>query len=61
MSVCAAFMFFTALVALLLRFVLMWENRRLDQKYGESVGGSRNTNREDIAAEDYGPRFRYAL
>ncbi|KAK7935950.1 pantothenate transporter liz1 [Apiospora marii] len=33
-SVCAAFMFFTALLALALRLLLMRENRRLDRRYG---------------------------
>lgn len=54
-------MFFTALVALMLRFVLMWENKNLDNKHGKPIGGTKNTNEDDVAAEDYGPRFRYAL
>lgn len=33
-SVCAAFMFFTALLALALRALLARENRRLDRRYG---------------------------
>ncbi|KAL8820591.1 MAG: hypothetical protein Q9191_007483 [Dirinaria sp. TL-2023a] len=34
MSVCAAFMLFAAVLSLALRFLLVWENRRLDRKYG---------------------------
>lgn len=33
-SVCAAFMFFTAFLALALRFLLQHENRKLDRRYG---------------------------
>ncbi|KAL4820434.1 major facilitator superfamily domain-containing protein [Aspergillus spinulosporus] len=33
-SICAAFMFFNAILALSLRFLLSWENKRLEQKYG---------------------------
>ncbi|KAK8113475.1 MFS transporter [Apiospora sp. TS-2023a] len=33
-SVCAAFMFFTALLALTLRLLLQYENRKLDRRYG---------------------------
>ena len=36
MSVCAAFMFFAAMLSLALRFLLVWENRKLDRKYGAS-------------------------
>lgn len=35
-SICAAFMFFNAFLALSLRLLLMWENKKLDQKYGKS-------------------------
>ena len=34
-SVCAAFMFFNAFLALSLRLLLSWENKKLDQKYGK--------------------------
>ena len=34
-SICAAFMFFNAFLALSLRLLLAWENRKLDQKYGK--------------------------
>ena len=34
-SICAAFMFFNAFLALSLRLLLMWENKKLDGKYGK--------------------------
>lgn len=58
MSVCAAFMFFAALLALAQRLLLMWENSKLDRKYG-SVRTSKDS--KDIAQENYGPNFRYVL
>ena len=61
MGVCAGFMFFVGLVALAQRFLLMWENRRLDAKYGKVERETKNTNQAAVAAEDYGPRFRFAL
>ncbi|KAL4797684.1 major facilitator superfamily domain-containing protein [Aspergillus venezuelensis] len=33
-SICAAFMFFNAVLALTLRCILVWENKRLDKQYG---------------------------
>ncbi|KAL4955533.1 major facilitator superfamily domain-containing protein [Aspergillus filifer] len=33
-SICAAFMFFNAILALTLRCILVWENKRLDKQYG---------------------------
>ena len=55
-SICAAFMFVVALLALALRFLLAWENKKLIQKYGEAED-------DDYAAgvENYGPNFRYVL
>lgn len=62
MSVCAAFMFFTTLLAVTLRFLLVWENRRLDQKYGPKVepDPSKPVDRP-VAEEDYGANFRFVL
>ena len=57
MSVCAAFMFFTALLSLGLRFLLLWRNRKLDQRYGEQAGDESVT----VGVEDYGPKFRFIL
>ncbi|KAI1805747.1 MFS general substrate transporter [Daldinia bambusicola] len=59
MSVCAAFMFFSALLALLQRLLLMWENAQLDRKYGAKEKAAAES--KDIAAENYGPNFRYVL
>lgn len=60
MSICAAFMFFSAVLALAQRFLLVWENKRLDRKYGlktkDDIGVADN-----VALENYGPRFRYVL
>ncbi|AEO60787.1 hypothetical protein MYCTH_2316249 [Thermothelomyces thermophilus ATCC 42464] len=60
MSICASFMFFSAILALSQRVLLMWENRKLDRKYGpvkkETEGKS-----ESVAVENYGPNFRYVL
>ncbi|RHZ57934.1 putative MFS transporter [Aspergillus thermomutatus] len=64
-SICAAFMFFTTILALTLRFLLVWENKRLDRKYGtrneESAGGGSNRNDDSVAEENYGSGFRYVL
>lgn len=53
-------MFFTTLLALGLRFLLVWENRGLDKKYGSQVDP--NNKVEGAAGEDnYGASFRYVL
>ncbi|KAL8953121.1 MAG: hypothetical protein Q9222_001004 [Ikaeria aurantiellina] len=71
MSVCAAFMFFASVLSLALRCLLVWENRRLDAKYGGSVDSVAAKGEQEIttpdekemdaAVEDYGPKFRYVL
>lgn len=61
-SICAAFMFFTTLLALSLRLLLTWENRQLDKKYGtvaEVRAGEKGS--EDVAEENYGATYRYML
>lgn len=70
-SVCAAFLFFTALLALALRALLVWENRTLDRQYGtieEQHRGVEEKKRASAASgkdalmvgvENYGPLFRY--
>ena len=69
MSICAAFMFFAATVSLALRFLLTWENRRLNRRYG-SIADSKHGTKEvskvnggdgAVGEEDYGPSFRYVL
>ncbi|KIX98327.1 uncharacterized protein Z520_05628 [Fonsecaea multimorphosa CBS 102226] len=65
-SICAAFMFFNALLALSLRTLLVWENKRLDKKYGSqggpetqmATGGKADAN---VGEENYGSTFRYIL
>ena len=62
MSICAAFMFFAAAMALALRILLVWENRKLDQKYNNKPLEGRETDQGvTVAVEDYGPNFRYVL
>ncbi|KAH7115327.1 major facilitator superfamily domain-containing protein [Dendryphion nanum] len=76
-AVCAAFMFFVATLAMLLRYILSWENRKLDNKSGRldtqtrenertiterNKGESRKEGEEkEVAVENYGPAFRYVL
>ncbi|KAF6218636.1 hypothetical protein HO133_005987 [Letharia lupina] len=62
MSICAAFMFFAAVMALALRILLVWENRKLDQRYDNKAGERREMDQgAAVAVEDYGPKFRYVL
>ena len=62
MSICAAFMFFAAVMAFALRVLLVWENRKLDQRYNNKSGEGRETYRgAAVAVEDYGPKFRYVI
>ena len=62
MTIWAAVMFFAAAMALALRILLMWENRKLDRKYNKPLGKSRETDQGvAVAVEDYGPNFRYVL
>ncbi|KAK8065222.1 pantothenate transporter liz1 [Apiospora hydei] len=72
-AVCAAFMFFTALLALALRTLLRRENRALDRRYGTldeqraraataaAAQSSPEETEEEAAVENYGPMFRYIL
>ena len=69
-SICAAFMFFNGILALSLRTLLAFENRKLDKQYG-TVEEQRNriatseSSKEEMAAtagvENYGPLYRYVL
>ena len=75
MAISAAFTFFTGVLALGLRTLLVWENRKLDDKYGvigkrggKGGGGQMDPANgviEDEGAgagqENYGPNFRYIL
>lgn len=60
MSICAAFMFFSALLALAQRLLLAWENKRLDRKFGSAEKDGAGAA-ESIMVENYGPNFRYVL
>ncbi|KAI0153868.1 major facilitator superfamily domain-containing protein [Pestalotiopsis sp. NC0098] len=57
MSVCAAFMFFCAILAFAQRCLLSWENAKLDREFGPVDKNEKNTR----AGEDYGSHFRYVL
>ena len=62
MSICAAFMFFAAIMAIVLRILLVWENKRLDRKYNNKTAIGRETTKDAaFAVENYGPNFRYVL
>jgi cyanate permease len=68
-SVCAGFMFLFCLLSLLLRTLLVWENKKLDRKYGTvaeqklAMQAARGEAKGSGAggAENYGPMFRYVL
>jgi dipeptide/tripeptide permease len=69
-SVCAAFMFLFCFLALLLRTLLVWENKRLDRKHGTIAqqklalqeASTRGERKGDFSGvENYGPLFRYVL
>ncbi|KAM3066356.1 hypothetical protein ACMFMG_003135 [Clarireedia jacksonii] len=76
MWVCTAFMIFNGFLALALRTLLAWENKKLDKKYGK-VGRRDGDGNEvvgtgvveedkvqagaDVGDENDGPRFRYVL
>ncbi|KAK5452964.1 hypothetical protein LTS15_007113 [Exophiala xenobiotica] len=65
-SICAAFMFFNALLALGLRTLLVWENKKLDKTYGkvdeQQAAHAPNGQAEPNAGqENYGSGFRYIL
>lgn len=64
-AICAAFMFFTTFLALSLRALLAWENKRLDQKYGTKAEreARKAGEKEGVVTpeENYGPDFRFVL
>ncbi|KAL6232914.1 hypothetical protein BDW75DRAFT_232414 [Aspergillus navahoensis] len=60
-SICAAFMFFNAVLALSLRFLLSWENKRLDKKYGPQSQPATPQKGQAIGEENYGYSFRYNM
>ncbi|OCL13385.1 MFS general substrate transporter [Glonium stellatum] len=66
-AVCAAFMFFSTLLAICLRTLLVWENKKLDRQYGTlqeqqvSTATGEVPTETNAAVENYGPAFRYVL
>ncbi|EUC51362.1 hypothetical protein COCMIDRAFT_79405 [Bipolaris oryzae ATCC 44560] len=68
-SICAGFMFLFCLLAILLRTLLAWENKKLDRRYGtlaqqKSAMQEAAKGREavhQIGLENYGPMYRYVL
>ncbi|KAJ5375125.1 Major facilitator superfamily domain general substrate transporter [Penicillium concentricum] len=61
MAICAAFMFFTTLLALCLRVLLVWENRRLDKKYGPRIEDTKKSVDTPVAEDNYGANYRFVL
>lgn len=61
MSICAAFMFFTTVLALCLRLLLVYENRKLDKKFGPKLDAGPAKGGEIAAEDNYGAGFRYVL
>jgi hypothetical protein len=61
MAVCAAFMFFNALLALVLRTFLDWQNKQADKREAEVtavIAGEKDVN---LAVENEGFGFRNIL
>ena len=67
MAISAAFTFFTGVLAFSLRCLLVYENRKLDKKYGSNKDravnqpGARAVEESEVGEENYGPSFRYVL
>ena len=60
-SICAAFMFFNAVLALTLRCILVWENKRLDKQYGSQDQVVAQQKGQSVGQDNYGAGFRYVL
>lgn len=60
MAICAAFMLFNALLAVVLRTLLAWENRRLDRRDADA-DGARESDAFPAAAGDLSYGFRNFL
>ncbi|KAI4281417.1 MAG: hypothetical protein L6R38_003718 [Xanthoria sp. 2 TBL-2021] len=67
MWVSAAFTLFTAFLALGLRILLVWENKKLDQRHGPKSKIPRRDATDPasmetaVGEENYGPNFRFVL
>ncbi|KAL4784302.1 major facilitator superfamily domain-containing protein [Aspergillus varians] len=53
-SICAAFMLFNAVLALSLRFLLVWENKRLDKQHGPQNQPTVQQKGQAVGEENYG-------
>lgn len=60
-SICAAFMFFNMFLTLGLRTLLVWENKKLDEKYGKKVDRAGAGEKVRAGEENFGANFRYVL
>ncbi|MCJ1399258.1 hypothetical protein MMC11_002460 [Xylographa trunciseda] len=67
MAICAAFTFFNGFLALSLRTLLKWENKKLDRQHGTQIEriasrtGDPKGHESVVSEENYGPTFRYIL
>lgn len=61
MSICAAFMFFNALLALILRQYLDWQNKQADKREAELGGAVSDEKTGNVAVENEGFGFRNIL
>lgn len=61
MAVCAAFMFFNGLLALVLRFYLDWQNKQADKREAEVATAMADEKTGNIAVENEGFGFRNIL
>lgn len=65
-SICAAFMGFTTCLAVLLRFIVVWQNRSLDRQYGTLEEQTKQAERDGLdvtqqSLENYGQAYRYVV
>jgi hypothetical protein len=61
MAVCAAFMFFNALLALILRTYLAWQNKIADEREAEVAAAVQDEKTGNVAVENEGFGFRNIL
>lgn len=61
-AVCAAFMFFNALLAITLRTYLVWENKKADKREAQVVAGMDEKKlAQNVAVDNEGFGFRNIL
>lgn len=61
MAVCAAFMYFSALLACILRCYLSWENRKADDRESTIRSELEREKMKNMGVENEGPGFRNVL